>query len=492
MLGISILMIVVLGWIAYDNNEVAEDVVIEGRKVSDTLSLLNEIEKKALELETGGRGFVITGDERFLPPYELALTDLANKVPQLKQALGADEKYSEGINSLEELIELKIAQTRRNMDVRREAGLEVAVDLVSRGEGRAYMEDIRVEVAGMRNLLAESRTKALDQISSRLGSSSWVMPVLAGIGGFALVLASFFVYGENSRRRKAEALILEANEMLEKRVVERTLALNKVNDELKRILDERGRLLDSEKEARGQAEVANKIRDEFMAALSHELRNPLNSILGWARILKRDDLDEQVITKAVDAIISSSETQSNLIDDLLDIGRIVSGKLRFEMRPVNPSDLLRGAVDSFQPIAASKGIRISQTIAPELSSFLLSGDLNRLRQAIWNLLSNALKFSDSESEILIEAELIEGEVQIRVKDDGMGIRAEFLPFIFDRFRQDAPTRDFSSGLGLGLPIVRAITEIHGGRVTAFSEGEGRGSTFTIYLPIADVAEVSRD
>jgi len=480
LIGVSILMVVILGWTAFQNNRYLDDVFEKEREVFESLDLLNEIERLALDLETGGRGFVITGDERFLAPYDSATVGLAEAMPRLKRILSGDEELVERHRVLEGLINAKVEQTAENIAVRRQAGLQAAVAIVSLGEGRAFMEDVKRQIAGMRELLTASRTDVLSQLSAGIRNNSWV---LALIGGFAILLASFFVYGESRRRYRAEANLIDANERLENRVAERTLELNQVNVELQTLLDERGRLLENEKTARGEAEIANKIRDEFMAALSHELRNPLNSILGWARILKRSDLEEDVIAKAVDAIISSSETQNNLIDDLLDIGRIVSGNFRFDMRPVNPSDLVYGAVESFRPLALAKEIEIRLTIHEGLDRPLVSGDLNRLRQVIWNLLSNALKFSDAGSEIEVSVSLVPHGIEMSVADQGMGIRPSFLPFIFDRFRQDAPPRDFSTGLGLGLPIVRAITEIHGGEVKAMSEGEGKGSVFTVFLPL---------
>jgi signal transduction histidine kinase len=488
LIGVSIFMVVVLGWTAFQNNRFLGEVFEKEKKVFETLDLLNEIERLALDLETGGRGFVITGDENFLAPYESATVELAGAMPQLKRILSDNPELIARQRVLEELINAKVEKTAENIAVRRQLGLQAAIAIVSLGEGRAFMDDVRRQIAGMRELLTASRTDVLSQLSSGIRNNSWV---LALIGGFAILLASFFVYGESRRRSRAEARIIDANEILENRVSERTLELNQVNAELQGLLDDRGRLLENEKAARGEAEIANKIRDEFMAALSHELRNPLNSILGWARILKRSDLDEGVVAKAVDAIISSSETQNNIIDDLLDIARIVSGNFRFDMRPVNPSDLVHGAVESFRPLALAKEIEIRLAIQEGLDRSLVSGDLNRLRQVIWNLLSNALKFSDVGSEIDVSVSLLGKGIEISVADRGMGIRPRFLPFIFDRFRQDAPPQDFSTGLGLGLPIVRAITEIHGGEVKAFSEGEGKGSVFSILLPLNPESDSSQ-
>ncbi len=245
---------------------------------------------------------------------------------------------------------------------------------------------------------------------------------------------------------------------------------------------EREDLLKNEKAARKDAEIANRLRDEFLATVSHELRAPLNSILGWGRLLERGTLDDQTTEKAVKTIVRNAESQNRLIEDLLDVSRIISGKLRLEVVTVKPINIVESALETVRPAAEAKGITLE--IKQDSIISHISGDPNRLQQVIWNLLSNAIKFTPSDGRVTLEIERENEFVNLRVKDTGVGIKEEFLPHVFDRFRQaDASSIRKFGGLGLGLAIVRHITEMHGGTVNVESEGEGKGSTFTVKLPL---------
>jgi PAS domain S-box-containing protein len=245
---------------------------------------------------------------------------------------------------------------------------------------------------------------------------------------------------------------------------------------------EREQLLENEKNARRDAEIANRMRDEFLATVSHELRAPLNSILGWGRLLEKRSLDEKTTVKAIDTIIRNAESQNRLIEDLLDVSRIISGKLRLEVMTINPFNIVESALESIRPAAEAKGIKLEIKEDGLISH--ISGDPNRLQQVIWNLLSNAIKFTPSDGRVTLEIERLEDFVELRVRDTGVGIKEEFLPHVFDRFRQaDATSIRKFGGLGLGLAIVRHITEMHGGTVHVHSDGEGKGSTFTVKLPL---------
>ncbi len=245
---------------------------------------------------------------------------------------------------------------------------------------------------------------------------------------------------------------------------------------------ERERLLRNEQAARKDAEIANRLRDEFLATVSHELRAPLNSILGWGRLMEKGTLDEATTVKAVSTIVRNAEAQNRLIEDLLDVSRIISGKLRLEVMTIRPINVVESALETVRPAAEAKGIRIEIKGEKDISH--ISGDPNRLQQVIWNLLSNAIKFTPPEGEVKLEIERMEDFVEIRVRDTGVGIKEEFLPHVFDRFRQaDASSIRKFGGLGLGLAIVRHITEMHGGTVHAFSAGENKGSTFVVRLPL---------
>ena len=245
---------------------------------------------------------------------------------------------------------------------------------------------------------------------------------------------------------------------------------------------ERERLLENEKAARRDAEIANRLRDEFLATVSHELRAPLNSILGWGRLLEKGNLDEPTSRKAYSTIVRNAESQNRLVEDLLDVSRIISGKLRLKVMTIKPINVVESALETVRPAAEAKGIKIEIKGESDISH--ISGDPNRLQQVIWNMLSNAIKFTPPDGEVRLEIERTNDFVEIRVKDTGVGIKEEFLPHVFDRFRQaDASSIRKFGGLGLGLAIVRHITEMHGGTVHAESAGENKGSTFIVRLPL---------
>ena len=230
------------------------------------------------------------------------------------------------------------------------------------------------------------------------------------------------------------------------------------------------------------AEEANRLKDEFLAVLSHELRTPLNAILGWARILRAGTLDADDVPRAIETIERNAQAQAQLIEDLLDVSRIVSGKLRVEMRPVDVGEVISEAMDTVRPTADARGVTLTAAIS---HTGPVSGDAQRLRQVIWNLLSNSIKFTPRGGSVHVRAEQTGATVRIAVADSGQGIDPEFLPHVFDRFRQGTATGGVArrTGLGLGLAIVRHLVEAHGGSVQAASEGPGKGATFTVELPV---------
>ena len=256
--------------------------------------------------------------------------------------------------------------------------------------------------------------------------------------------------------------------------------------ERKRNEDERELLLLRELAARAEAEQANKTKDEFLAIVSHELRTPLNAIVGWASMLRSGSLDQARATRAIEVIDRNAKAQAQLIEDILDVSRIVSGNLRLNPRPVQLQQVIEAAVDSMRPAADTKQIRLQITLDPKAGP--VSGDPDRLQQIVWNLLSNAVKFTPSGGNVNIRLTSSNSHVNIVVSDDGNGIPSEFLPHVFDRFRQaDGSKTRRHGGLGLGLAIVRNLVELHGGAVKAHSDGEGKGTTFTISLPCVGVS-----
>ena len=254
-----------------------------------------------------------------------------------------------------------------------------------------------------------------------------------------------------------------------------------LHHQMQQDLEEREHLLTREQIARAQAETANRMKDEFLATVSHELRTPLNAIIGWCHMLNRGRLDEATVARAVQTIERSARAQAQLVEDILDVSRVITGKLRLNIGQVDVASVINAAIDSVQLAADSKSIQLEVTLDP--SARHISGDYSRLQQVVWNLLSNAIKFTPSGGRIEVRLERAGPNIQISVSDMGEGIKSDFLPFIFDRFRQaDGTSTRRHGGLGLGLAIVRHLVELHGGTVRADSLGEGCGATFTICLP----------
>lgn len=259
---------------------------------------------------------------------------------------------------------------------------------------------------------------------------------------------------------------LEA-EVTERRRVEECLRLALVGEQM----------------ARAEAETANRMKDEFLATVSHEIRTPLNAIIGWSHLLRSGRLDKATTDRAIETIDRNAKSQAQLIEDILDVSRMITGKLRLNNEPVDISSVINAAIDSVQLAIDCKNLHLEVTLDPSARHTV--GDANRLQQVVWNLLANAIKFTPSGGRIEVRVERAGENLQMQVSDSGQGIGTEFLPFIFERFRQaDGTTTRQHGGLGLGLAIVRHLVELHGGTITANSQGSGKGATFIIKLPLA--------
>jgi signal transduction histidine kinase/ActR/RegA family two-component response regulator len=235
-----------------------------------------------------------------------------------------------------------------------------------------------------------------------------------------------------------------------------------------------------------EAETANHFKDEFLATMSHELRTPLTAILGWSTLLRRGTYDKEATDRALASIERNARSQAHLIDDLLDVSRIMSGKLRLEMRRVDVDAVVCAAIDVLRPGAELKNVALNVDLGPQDGVHLLA-DADRLQQVVWNLVSNAIKFTASGGTVSVHVSRALGAVRLVVRDTGRGIPAEHLPFIFERFRQvDSTATRMYGGLGLGLAIVRHLVELHGGSVSAESDGPGLGATFTVHVPVRPV------
>jgi PAS domain S-box-containing protein len=247
--------------------------------------------------------------------------------------------------------------------------------------------------------------------------------------------------------------------------------------------EERAASLLRERDARRHAEEADRLKDEFLATLSHELRTPLTSILGWASMIRNGEVEGSNTARAIETIERNARSQARLIDDLLDVSRIITGNLRLDLHPLNLAPIVDAALDALRPTADVKGIKLQTHFVPE--ECLVRGDPNRLRQVIWNLLSNAIKFTQRGGSVSIDLTCIESTARLAVSDTGDGISPDFLPYVFDRFRQaEGSISRKQGGLGLGLAVARHLVELHGGTITAESEGLGKGSVFSVDLPLA--------
>ncbi|MEP0957512.1 ATP-binding protein [Microcoleus sp. FACHB-1515] len=314
--------------------------------------------------------------------------------------------------------------------------------------------------------------------------------------------ANAALQSEIDERLRIEIELRQLQDELEHRVQTRTAELVQLNQQLQQEIDERQRaeaernraeaereqLLKREQTARAEAEAANRIKDEFLAVLSHELRTPLSPILGWVRLLRSGTLDAQKQAIGLETIERNAKLQTQLIEDLLDISRVLQGKLTLNVKPVDLATVISAAEETMLLAAEAKSIQIQTELEP--SSKLVLGDPNRLQQVVWNLLSNAVKFTPREGQVHVKLQYDETTAQIMVKDSGKGISSDFLPYVFEYFRQadSSITRRFG-GLGLGLAIVRQIVELHGGTVAAESAGEGQGATFTVRLPLPKIVSV---
>lgn len=290
-------------------------------------------------------------------------------------------------------------------------------------------------------------------------------------------------------RKRVQEDLRQAKEGLEHRVEDRTTELREINTRLQGEIAERtlaqqqaAELLEREKAARAEVESVNRSKDEFLAMLSHELRTPLNAILGWSEILRSEESSEVERQEGLEVIERNARAQARLVEDVLEVSRIICGKVRLSIGSVDLTAVIDAALADARPAASVKGVTLHRSLDP--LALPSSGDAGRLQQVVWNLLSNAIKFTPRGGSITVQARQNSEQTEIAVADTGAGIKADFLPFVFDRFRQsDASITRSHGGLGLGLSISRHLVEMHGGTISAASVGEGRGATFTVRLPL---------
>jgi PAS domain S-box-containing protein len=347
-----------------------------------------------------------------------------------------------------------------------------------RGEGTIRIDDVRKDSRYGKNEPYHGMPKGHLPVTSYLA-----VPVISRsnevIGGLFFGHSQAGVFTEMHER------------IIEGLAAQTAIAMDnaRLYDQAQRAVKEREEALAREQAARKQAEIASRTKDEFLGLLSHELRTPLNAILGWTRMLTTVPMDETTTTNAIKTIDRNAQLQARLIEDMLDVSRIISGKLRLDTQPLDLTTVIHAAVDTLRPAADAKEIRIYVVL--DYGAGLVLGDSVRLQQIVWNLLSNAIKFTPKQGSVKVFLERVNSHLELTVSDTGSGIDEEFLPFVFDRFRQaDSSASKKYGGLGLGLSIVRQLVELHGGTVEATNRKDQSGAMFTVKLPIMVVRQPS--
>jgi signal transduction histidine kinase/ActR/RegA family two-component response regulator len=357
-----------------------------------------------------------------------------------------------------------------------------------------FQTEIFSSLADAREGLLEAGTLLLTEEALELTQMSEFLETLKAQPPWSELPVIILTRGGESHLVKMLDLIAEAAGSLT--LLERPMRATTLSRSVQVALRSRRRqyqardLLIREQVMRSEAETANQIKDEFLATVSHELRTPLNAILGWATLIRRDNFDNASLPRAIQVIERNARAQAQLIEDLLDVSRMISGKLRLNAKPIELISVIRAAIDSVQPAAEAKGVHLEMVL--DIKADRVFGDANRLQQVVWNLLSNAIKFTPKGGRVQVKLERIDSHARIIVNDTGAGISSEFLPHVFEAFRQaDGTTTKRQGGLGLGLAIAHRLVEMHGGTLSVASEGEGLGASFTMSIPIETVQTASQ-
>lgn len=482
-LAVVFITLTVIGVLFYQSTSSLQQAIVWERETKEFIFAVEDVMTQSLDTEVGVRKFILTGNDTYLEAHKRAKLLIPRDIAKLKSHPANVQASVEEIAVLESLMNDFFADQQKRIDERKINGPESAPELLSSSDDQTRMEQVRRTIQRLKDLENDSLQIRESSIDNGLYRTVWVLIISSVVGVFGLALANLVVYREITRRRTAETALVDVNRGLEEKIDQRTIELTEMNDRLMKIGAERELALLSEKSARREAEIANRLRDEFMASVSHELRTPLNSILGWARLMKDGTLSQDQAERAISTIIKNSETQNRLIEDLLDVARLISGKLELARERVDVSGAMRDSIESARPVADSKSILFELNVDSSAENAFVIGDNERLHQVFANLLTNAIKFSHDHGKIDVGITTDGDDLLVAVKDEGIGISGDFLPLVFERFRQDNTSPGRNGGLGLGLAIVRNLVELHGGSVKAESEGENRGSTFRVRLPL---------
>ncbi|MBC7898966.1 MAG: CHASE3 domain-containing protein, partial [Saprospiraceae bacterium] len=430
------LMLTTIGFLFYQNTISIQEAIKWEKSAQEVLSKLDETLTLALVIESSTSNFIVTGNETYLDPYNRAKPKINQNIATLRQLIPENPRQTAEIDRVEQLLGEIVTEAERRIALRKSEGFDIAVLELPKQRGKVPVDGVRDAIDRLKNEELRTLQEREQGLDISLNRTIWILIISSFAGIVFLGLANLVVLFENRKRRVAERALIDANYGLEQKVELRTQELQNVNETLNEVGTERETLLLNEQKARQDAEIANRLRDEFMATVSHELRTPLNSILGWARLMKGGTLDEAQSAKAVTTIIKNSETQNRLIEDLLDVARIISGKSELVIVEVDPVEIISHAIESAKPSADAKNIFIDLKIDGSVEGGSINGDRDRLRQVFSNLLNNAIKFSPQNTEIEVGLDGRDDFAEITVRDSGMGISSEFLPLVFERFRQD--------------------------------------------------------
>lgn len=476
------LMLTTIGVLFYLNTISTKEAYENQKHSQEVVGLVDQTVGHALEIQSAFSTFMLVSNNTYLDPVERARTRIRQNLDRLRVITANSPDRLDEVNRIDQTLKEYVSEVTRKTDLRKMEGPAVVDTELPWGDGKTMLDQVRVSGERIKGLTLAELQRRERSGDLRFTVTVWVLIVSSLAGILSLGVANLTVISEIGKRRAAQTKLIEVNEGLERSVEQRTLELKRANEKLLEVGLERESILFSEKEARMEAEIANRLRDEFMATVSHELRTPLNSILGWARLMKGGTLNGRQYEKALTTIIKNSESQNRLIEDLLDVARVISGKLQLEIAEQDPIEIVSQAIETVRPSAETRRIRTEFTAETHGKRAFIDGDHDRLVQVFTNLLANAVKFSPDGSTIRVSADFGENAVIVKVRDEGKGISPDFLPLVFERFRQDLENKSNNGGLGLGLAIVRNLVEMHRGTVRAESDGEGKGSTFTVVLP----------
>jgi len=455
---VALSAILSIGFVSYTELTTLANSSASVQRSYDVLQTLDDLDAAITDSEANQRGFQLTRDPSYLTQYDAAVAQIRLAVSELRRLCANEATTATAVAELSRLATEQLDDLQKMVHAS-ETGDRSALAHMVEGADTQVMASFRRFSADL-DVLQRGLLEARRQEEQQARTTS--EGVLIG----TIVLSLIFV--------GAAALI-------SRRFDERRRQLEREITERRRAEEYREALLVSERAARAEAERATRLKDEFVATLSHELRTPLNAIVGWAGIL-RSDRRSASVAQGMEVIERNAKAQAQMIEDLLDMSRIVSGKLRIDLQLIDPGAVLKAAVASIRPSADMKDISLHAALEPV---GLIDSDAGRLQQIIWNLLTNAIKFTPRNGTVRVGLQQVDGQVEITVSDTGQGIQPQFLPYVFDRFRQaDASTTRRHGGLGLGLSIVKSLVEMHQGSVEARSDGDGLGATFTVRLPLA--------